>query len=99
MTPGVARHIIASFEGQPKTTIRLTDKEWAPLRDLTEGLRYKEIAGNLSISLNSRLWERIAAVTNELGQVSAQTNSYTELETSMHRWANGHWVEGSADSS
>src|SRR6266542_3079982 len=44
-----------------------------------------------------RIWERITAVTNELGQVSAQTNSYTELETSMHRWANGQWVEASAD--
>src|SRR6266536_3970369 len=46
---------------------------------------------------HSRVWERITAVTNELGQVSAQTNSYTELETSMHRWANGQWVEASAD--
>src|SRR6266498_358903 len=46
---------------------------------------------------HSRVWERITAVTNELGQVSAQTNSYTELETSMHRWANGQWVETSAD--
>src|SRR6266542_4503614 len=46
---------------------------------------------------HSRVWERITAVTNGLGQVSAQTNSYTELETSMHRWANGQWVEASAD--
>src|SRR6266516_442889 len=53
MTPEVACQVIAHFEGKPDPRICLTDKEWALLRDLTEGLRYKEIAGKLSISLNT----------------------------------------------
>jgi hypothetical protein len=47
---------------------------------------------------NHRIWQQITAVvTNELGEVTEQTSSYTELETGMHRWANGQWTEASAD--
>ena len=65
MTPEVAGHVIAHFKGKPKPRIRLTDKEWALLRDLTEGLRYKEIAGKLSISLNT-VRKRIRVIYDKL---------------------------------
>jgi DNA-binding NarL/FixJ family response regulator len=65
MTPDVARKVITHFEGQPKPTICLTDKEWTVLRDLKEGLSYKEIAGKLSISLNT-VRKRIRAIYDKL---------------------------------
>jgi hypothetical protein len=36
-------------------------------------------------------WEQIVLRTNALGRVSAQTNSYTELETSARFLNNGQW--------
>ena len=64
-TLGLARKVIAHFEGQPKPTIRLTEKEWNVLRDLAEGLSYKEIAGKLSISLDT-VRKRIRAIYDKL---------------------------------
>lgn len=45
---------------------------------------------------NHRVWQRITSVTNELGEVSLETNGgYTELATGMHHLIGGHWVESS----
>ncbi len=65
MTPAVACQVIAHFEGKPNPRISLTDKEWSLLRDLTEGLSYKEIAGKLSISLNT-VRKRIRVIYDKL---------------------------------
>jgi len=65
MTPEVASQVIAYFEGKPNPRISLTDKEWSLLRDLTEGLSYKEIASKLSISLNT-VRKRIRVIYDKL---------------------------------
>jgi DNA-binding NarL/FixJ family response regulator len=65
MTPEVASQVIAYFEGKPNPRISLTDKEWSLLRDLTEGLSYKEIASQLSISLNT-VRKRIRVIYDKL---------------------------------
>src|SRR2546422_579713 len=43
-----------------------------------------------------RVFQRIAAVTNSLGQLRYRTNGgYTELQTSMHHLVGSNWVESS----
>jgi DNA-binding NarL/FixJ family response regulator len=65
MSPCVARQVITYFEGEAKPMNSLTDKEWAVFRDLREGLSYKEIAGKLSISLNT-VRKRIRTIYDKL---------------------------------
>jgi hypothetical protein len=43
--------------------------------------------------LDSRVWARSDLVTNEVGQVSTNISSYTELQTAMCYLTNGHYVE------
>ncbi len=65
MSPGVARQVMTYFAGEAKPTNPLTDKECAVLRDLREGLSYKEIAGKLSISLDT-VRKRIRTIYDKL---------------------------------
>lgn len=53
MTPVVARKVTSYFEAPLSPTVPLTDKEHNVLCGLSEGLMYKEIAGKLSIPLNT----------------------------------------------
>src|ERR1051326_4604996 len=65
MSPCVAREVITHFESEPKPTNSLTDMECDLLHDLAEGLRYKEIAGRLSLSLNT-VRKRIRVIYDKL---------------------------------
>ena len=65
MSPCVARQVITYFEIEARPTNSLTDKESAMLRDLREGLSYKEIAGKLSISLDT-VRKRIRTIYDKL---------------------------------
>jgi hypothetical protein len=48
----------------------------------------------MTLGANSRVWARaVPVMTNEEGQISYQTNSYTELATGMYHLVNGQWVE------
>ena len=40
-----------------------------------------------------RVWTCVTWVTNELKEVAALTNSYTELQTGLHYWQSGQWLE------
>src|SRR4051794_3926592 len=41
-----------------------------------------------------RIWQNTAVTTNEDGETTTTTNSYTELESGMHRKAkDGSWIE------
>lgn len=42
---------------------------------------------------NHRVWKRVMAQTNSLGQTVYHTNSFTELKSGMHHQVNGQWVE------
>ena len=44
---------------------------------------------------NHRVWEKVALVTDDAGNTSTVTNSYTELATGVHRLdaATGQWVD------
>jgi hypothetical protein len=42
-----------------------------------------------------RVWETYTKVLDENQESNIITNSYTELETGMHYWDNGQWVESS----
>ena len=53
MTPAVARKVISYFKAPLSPTVPLTGKEHDVLCGLSEGLMYKEIAGRLSIPLNT----------------------------------------------
>ena len=53
MTPVVARKVIRHFKSPLSPTVPLTDKEHDVLCGLSKGLMYKEIAGELSIPLNT----------------------------------------------
>ena len=44
-----------------------------------------------------RVWQSIELEPNPLGKPVARTKSYVELETGMHAWHGGQWVEASAD--
>ncbi|MDB6020106.1 MAG: hypothetical protein JWR19_4595 [Pedosphaera sp.] len=46
---------------------------------------------------NQRIWERVTAQTSPDGNVTYQTNSYTELATGMHYRKDGQWVESSEE--
>jgi hypothetical protein len=43
---------------------------------------------------NHRVWQRVTARTNHLGETVYRTNSYTELATGMHHWNGSQWVVG-----
>jgi len=45
---------------------------------------------------NERVWSRVTWGTNAFGKAVARTNCFTELETSMHHWRNGQWLESEA---
>ena len=40
-----------------------------------------------------RVWATASFETNLYGRIIVRTNSYTELETGMHYWADGQWKE------
>ena len=61
MTPMIARKVISYFKAPPSPTVPLTDKEHSVLCGLSEGLMYKEIAGKLSIPLNT-LRKRVGSI-------------------------------------
>jgi DNA-binding NarL/FixJ family response regulator len=61
MTPVVARKVISYFKAPLSPTVPLTDKEHSVLCGLSEGLMYKEIAGKLSIPLNT-LRKRVGSI-------------------------------------
>src|SRR5439155_7897864 len=42
-----------------------------------------------------RVWQRLTFQTNRLGRTIVTTNSYTEIASGMHHFANGQWVESS----
>ena len=42
-----------------------------------------------------RVWGRVSAWTNELGQLKYQTNRYTELHSGITRRLGGRWVDAS----
>src|SRR6266478_1288543 len=44
---------------------------------------------------NHQVWQRINAQTNDSGEVTYQTNSFTEMATGMHNLVNGQWVDSS----
>jgi len=45
---------------------------------------------------HSRVWARVSYATNKLGEVTASTNSYTELATGIHYLEAGKWLESEA---
>jgi len=44
---------------------------------------------------NHQVWQRVIAQTNDSGEVTHQTNSFTEMATGMHHLVNGQWVDSS----
>src|SRR5882672_3063497 len=42
-----------------------------------------------------QIWQQIVAQTNDAGEVTYQTNSFTEMATGMHHLVNGQWVDSS----
>lgn len=65
MTPLVAKKVISYFKAPRSPTVPLTDKEHNVLCGLSEGLMYKEIAGRLSIPLNT-LRKRVGSIYGKL---------------------------------
>src|SRR5882724_190789 len=44
---------------------------------------------------NHQVWQRVTPQTNDAGEVTYQTNSFTEMATGMHHLINGQWVDSS----
>src|SRR5882724_11742692 len=44
---------------------------------------------------NHQVWQRVTPQTNDAGEVTYQTNSFTEMATGMHHLVNGQWVDSS----
>jgi len=42
-----------------------------------------------------QIWQQVIAQTNDSGEVTYQTNSFTEMATGMHHLVNGQWVDSS----
>ncbi len=61
MTSSIARKVIAYFEDQPRPKASLSIKEQDLLQHLAHGLLYKEIADELSVSLDT-VRKRVGAV-------------------------------------
>lgn len=43
-----------------------------------------------------RVWSAVSWETNSAGRVVSRTNSYTELESGMHHFVDGEWLESEA---
>ncbi len=39
-----------------------------------------------------RVWSRVRQFTNEFGQISLRTNSFTEVASGLNRWVGGQWI-------
>src|SRR5258706_4933772 len=44
---------------------------------------------------HDRVWQRVVSQTNDLGEVTYQTNSYNQLATGLHHLVGGQWVDSS----
>jgi hypothetical protein len=52
----------------------------------------------VAVAANSQIWQNVVpGFTNQSGQVTYLTNSYTELATGLNHLVDGHWVPSSED--
>ena len=93
MSPEVARKLVGFFQRRPPSTTgleQLTPREMKILSELAEGFRYKEIAENLKISI-----ETVRTHVQHV-YVKLQVQSRTEAVVKFLKTKGGAGVEGKA---
>ncbi len=84
MSGAVARKVVASFESQPRSAVSLSNREQEVLRRLAAGLMYKEIAGELSISVNT--------VRTHLEAIYQKLNIHSRKDAAFYHAQPQSWV-------